>query len=294
MVSLSLSDAQLTGLRNTPLVARLGPQVPVATTEASNGRYVRADSLVRRLDPVNDPADKVELPAFASEFGRPLARASIRAVNDPSALQMPPPGSTLPAGQFSGQLPRTDATGRTVLTVTAHARQPARGDRRAALRAPAAVRRRPQQVADLSDLISLLVSDAYDPDPPITWHDHIRPILTQYANLYPVMDVFLDLADYDAVCAHRELLAYAFGLDVSDPNSMPVTRDLSSGKRAAILRWLNEPGPDGKPLLGTPPVEPETVPETAEPEQPSALDSKGEAAARRLGYPEDGSDEVPP
>ena len=244
---------------------------------------------------MNDPADKVELPAFASEFGRPLARASIRAVNDPSALQMPPPGSTLPAGQFSGQLPRTDATGRTVLTVAARAP----GNPRGAIDGQLFGLRLqfgdgPQQVADLSDLISLLVSDAYDPDPPITWHDHIRPILTQYANLYPVMDVFLDLADYDAVCAHRELLAYAFGLDVSDPNSMPVTRDLSSGKRAAILRWLNEPGPDGKPLLGTPPVEPEIVPETAEPEQPSALDSKGEAAARRLGYPEDGSDGVLP
>ena len=69
------------------------------------------------------------------------------------------------------------------------------------------------------------------------------------------MDDFLDLADYEAVCANRELLAYAFDLDVTDPNSMPVTRDLSSGKRAAILRWLNEPGPDGKPLLGTPPVD---------------------------------------
>ena len=148
----------------------------------------------------------------------------------------------------------------------------------------------PQPLADLSDLISLLISDAYDPDPPITWHAHIRPIFTQYAHLYPVMDDFLDLADYDAVCAHRELLAYAFDLDVSDPNSMPVTRDLSAGKRAAILRWLSELGPDGKPLLGTPPPEPEAAPEateaTPEPESGSGLDSKAEAAARRLGYPE--------
>ena len=236
-----------------------------------------------------------ELPVFASEFGRPLSGVSIRAVNDPAALSLPPPGSTLPAGQFSAQLPPTDATGRTVLTVTAH--DP--GNPRGAVDGQLFGLRlqfgdSPQQAPDLCDLISLLISDAYDPDPPITWHAHIRPIFTQYAHLYPVMDNFLDLTDYDAVCANRELLAYAFDLDVSDPNSMPVTRDLSSGKRAAILRWLNELGPDGKPLLGTPPVEPEIVPETAEPEQPSALDSKGEAAARRLGYPEDGSDEVLP
>ena len=70
--------------------------------------------------PGRDPAVPAELPVFASEFGRPLSGVSIRAVNDPAALSLPPPGSTLPAGQFSAQLPPTDATGRTVLTVTAH------------------------------------------------------------------------------------------------------------------------------------------------------------------------------
>jgi len=33
---------------------------------------------------------------------------------------------------------------------------------------------------------------------------------------------------------------------------MPVTRDLSDAKRKTILRWLAEPGPDGKPRKGTP------------------------------------------
>ena len=35
---------------------------------------------------------------------------------------------------------------------------------------------------------------------------------------------------------------------------MPVTRDLSAAKRAAILSWLSSPGPDGKPLLGEEPA----------------------------------------
>jgi hypothetical protein len=34
---------------------------------------------------------------------------------------------------------------------------------------------------------------------------------------------------------------------------MPVSRDLSAAKRAAILRWLTKPGDDGKPVLGDPP-----------------------------------------
>ncbi len=37
---------------------------------------------------------------------------------------------------------------------------------------------------------------------------------------------------------------------------MPVTRDLSAGDRDTILKWLSSSGPDGKPLLGSPPVQP--------------------------------------
>jgi hypothetical protein len=33
---------------------------------------------------------------------------------------------------------------------------------------------------------------------------------------------------------------------------MPVVRDLSAAKRAAIVRWLSEVGEDGKPLEGEP------------------------------------------
>jgi hypothetical protein len=60
------------------------------------------------------------------------------------------------------------------------------------------------------------------------------------------------MASYDAVCANAKLLMLAFSLDRADPNSMPVTRDLSEAKRKAILSWLLNVGEDGKPLLGAP------------------------------------------
>ena len=63
----------------------------------------------------------------------------------------------------------------------------------------------------------------------------------------------VDLGSYDSVCANVRTLELAFGLPIDDPNSMPVTRDLSPTRRKAILRWLREPGPDGKPRKGTPP-----------------------------------------
>jgi hypothetical protein len=96
----------------------------------------------------------------------------------------------------------------------------------------------------------------------------------------------LDMADYDSVCAHRDLLLLAFGLDPADSNSMPVTRDLSGARRAAILRWLQSPGPDGKPLRGepapAPAARPEAWPLAVHAEGTELQGGKAAAASRRL------------
>jgi len=136
------------------------------------------------------------------------------------------------------------------------------------------------------------VWSGFTPDEPPTWFGAIQPILQQYANLYPVMDDFLDLGDYDSVSANARLLGLAFGLDVHDPNSMPVTRDLSPAKRAAIVRWLSEPGADGKPRKGTPapPAQPAAArfaapapaATPAPPQAPPRQGGKASAASRRL------------
>ena len=83
--------------------------------------------------------------------------------------------------------------------------------------------------------VSLLVWNAFTPDSPITWHGSMQPIFQLYRNLYPAMDRFLDLSRYEDICAYREMLVLAFSLDVANPNSMPVTRELSNAKRRAIL-----------------------------------------------------------
>jgi hypothetical protein len=92
------------------------------------------------------------------------------------------------------------------------------------------------------NFISILLWSGFTPANPVTWTD-IQPIFQQYANLYPVMNRFLDLGNYDAVVKNTRLLLLAFGLNPSDPNSMPVTRDLSPAKRNAILAWLKNPLP---------------------------------------------------
>ena len=90
------------------------------------------------------------------------------------------------------------------------------------------------------DFVSVLLWSGFSASDPVTWTD-VQPIFQQYANLYPVMLRFLNLADPAALEANLPLLKLAFGLPITDPNTMPVTRDLSPAKRAAVLAWLDNP-----------------------------------------------------
>ena len=105
--------------------------------------------------------------------------------------------------------------------------------------------------------ISVLMFDKkVVPDKP-TWYQNIQPLFTQYGNLYPIMSQYVvDLNNYESVVQRTQILHFAFSLAIRDPNHMPVTRDLGADDRDTILRWLSSPGPDGRPLLGTPPIEP--------------------------------------
>jgi hypothetical protein len=90
------------------------------------------------------------------------------------------------------------------------------------------------------NFISVLLWSGFTASNPVTWTD-VEPIFVQYANLYPVMNRFLDLSNYDSVVANAGLLTLAFGLDPTNANAMPVTRDLSPAKRQAILSFLANP-----------------------------------------------------
>lgn len=100
-----------------------------------------------------------------------------------------------------------------------------------------------------ANFVSILVFDSFTPDNPITWQGCLQPIFQQYSNLYPVMSRFIDLGQYDQVLGYTLMLQRAFGLPEDDPNAMPVTRDLSKAKRAAILQWLQDPQ-KGAPSVG--------------------------------------------
>ena len=120
------------------------------------------------------------------------------------------------------------------------------------------------------------------PDKP-TWYQDIQPLFTQYGNLYPIMSQYVvDLNNYESVVERISILQLAFSLPIEDANHMPVTRDLSAGDRDTILKWLSSPGPDGRPLLGKPPV-------AAPPSVPMAQLTPAEASAEVEAEPLQGA-----
>jgi hypothetical protein len=276
------------------------PGGPVLISEPGNGLYVRADQFVFRLD----AGDAATAALHATRFGRPHAGAAVLTVPVPEQLQ---PASPL------GEAPPV-AVPEDAVSYQVRVRTDERGVARLRLRARDPGRPRGYidgQVYALCPVleetlitpgdpypfnqwnyVSLLVWGGFDPGARPAWHgdgrrDGIEPVLRQYANLYPVMRDFLDLGDYESVSAHAKLLSLVFGLDITDPNAMPVTRDLSAARRTAILRWLTEPGPDGKPLRGAvPATQPATQPAArhhSSPQAPAPTPGNGQAPPQHGG-----------
>lgn len=288
-----LTDEEFTFLDTKPLgITGPGPrnQEPTAIREPTDGLFVRADECVFRLS----PGDKQDIQLHATRFGHPYPNARVRINPTPWYLQPDDVDPNLAVGVPEDAIRYdeaviTDDDGAATLRVEA-------GD-------PGTPRRyidgqvyalypfleattRQQSAAsypyDPANFISLLVFSGFRPDEPPTWSGSIQQILQQYANLYPIMADFLDLGDYDSVCKHAKTLAYAFGLDITNPNAMPVTRDLSPAKRAAIIRWLTTPGEDNLPLLGTAPAP--RAAQTSPPEgEAQASPSGGDVAQRASG-----------
>jgi hypothetical protein len=253
-----LTDGEFARLDGGQL-ALTGPQAGgtqvTGIAESPGGVFVRADQFVFRLS----PGEEQEVRIHATRFGHPYAGAGVITVPAPEYLQ---PDPSLPVAVPADAVrydTRITTDDRGVATLRIEASDPGTprdyidGQLYALypLLEETIVSPEEPYPFDPANFISLLVWSEFRPDEPPTWHGSIQPILRQYANLYPIMGDFLDLGDYASVCKHVLPLAHAFGLDVADPNSMPVTRDLSAAKRAAILRWLSEPGDDGLPRLGT-------------------------------------------
>jgi len=293
---------------SAPLVIT-GASQGAIISEWNSGSFLRADRFVYRLSPGEE---NVQIPVYASQFGRPLQGAEVNFPTDISQLQPsivePNPNQSFFAGDGPpvGTWPSeslgfnplatatTDENGRAVLTL-----KPTDPG------TPRYLRNDPNHGIDgqiygirpgfvdakfnggyvnPANFISILLWSGFKPSDPVTWAD-LQPIFQQYANLYPVMKRFLDLSSYDDVVANADLLQLAFGLDEGNPNLMPVTRDLSPAKRDAIMAWLKNPlpAPEGRqPSAAAPESAAAVAPRVGVPGHLAAKGGKTAALARRL------------
>lgn len=271
-----------------------GEPMPVlsntGTTIAPGGLYVRADLFVFRLS----PGQKQDVTFYATQYGQPYGTQAIQIKRSNRGLQRSPGQpkvGTPDTGLIAADTITTNPQGVATLTLTGGDPQNARGYIDGQLYAlhyslASQATGDPQNPypADSNNFVSILVFDKFTPDNPVTWYGCLQPIFQQYANLYPVMARFVDLGNYDQVKSYARMLYLAFSLPDDDANAMPVTRDLSPAKRAAILTWLKNP------LEGNAPPPPPLTFASAgelEPQDPvaAATASKGgktAAMARRL------------
>jgi hypothetical protein len=223
----------------------------IAIRENNNGLFCCADDFVQRID----APGKSTAVIHTAQYGRPLPGAKItlrlqppqsgvgggdaKAPNQPQAvipdIGTPPDGLSFPATLI------TDADGRAGVEIAAKAlEKPPRGyiDGQIYL-ISYGIDGEPTNAHPQYDFIVVHARDTFDAPAKPTWISDIAPILTQYGNLYPIMSQRLvDLSDPDSIRRNLKILQLAFSLDIEDPNYMPVTRDLSAGKRLAIQRWL--------------------------------------------------------
>ena len=271
IVAIPVSANLLPWVRQSVLL--LTGSTGILITEPPSGEFVRADQIVYRMS----PGDSVNIPFYAMQYGEPLRQVGISFVQDASGLQSQvgsgppfvmdsPPVSTPPNAIAFAGTGTTDSNGVLNLTVTASDPGTPRNfgispsnptgnygidgqvyGIRASFSDTAQYGNNPVNPWNFASFLVWSSFTSKVPNEP-TWYDDVQPMFQQYANLYPVMNRFLNLGDYNDVLANVRLLQLAFGLDPSNPNSMPVTRDLSPAKRRTILAWL------ANPIAGTPPA----------------------------------------
>jgi hypothetical protein len=308
----SLTSAQSQAQQTLPLAAVQSDGAGgwnVWAAEAPDGIFARADMFVCRIN----PGEKGQvIPIKVTQFGGPLAGqtvvATISSAHIGGNLPVSIPATALNLA-FSGP---TGVDGWTNLTITGtdpgRPRQYLDGQ---VYEIDLAVAGAPKAGTAFNPWLFisvLLFSETAVPDT-VTWNGDVLPILQQYANLYPrphgpvnydakypsepnpmpLLHPVVSLTDKDWVGSFAPRILTALDLPIEHPNHMPVTRDLSAGRRGILKKWMQqvivgsiplEPGPvipPGAALEAT-----RAAPRAAAPRgQPEMPDSKT-AAMRRI------------
>lgn len=305
----NFTTAQAQALLTQPLAIATfasGRWTPLAI-EAPDGIFARADMFVARMN----PGDTQKLPIMVTQFGLPSPYRTVTPtissnsigtgvfpVSTPtSALQMTMSGVTGDDGWTTLTLTASDpGTPRQYLDGQVYE-----------IDLSVTGAENAGTAFDSNLFISVLLFSQTNVPAQVTWTDDVLPILQQYANLYPrphgpvanydpdypnepnpnpPLHPVVSLTDQAWVASYAPRILAALSLPIEHPNHMPVTRDLSNGRRTILETWMQgviagsiplEPGPVIPPSTATKAAAAVAAEERAEPVMPS---SKSAALAR--------------
>jgi hypothetical protein len=255
IVSLSLSEDQARAVANSR-VAIASAELGVFLAENVDGLWVQADRSVFRIypgGPSATPTGTVETTFYATRFGELATGVDISSWyfekappvsgtgEAPAARLTTATPTAEPVLSFDSQV-QTDSSGQATLRLTA--RDPGSPRLHIDGQVYTVFYGLGQNGTREEGQISVRVWSHYPILERLAWITDIQPIFQQYANLYPVMNDILDLSNYHHVIRYRDRIRKTLNLPMESPSHMPVTRDLSPGKRDAIVKWLSiEPVP---------------------------------------------------
>ncbi|HEX9731425.1 MAG TPA: hypothetical protein VGG06_05495 [Thermoanaerobaculia bacterium] len=237
-----ISEEDYQSLLNTPITVGQGPQAATFQEDPS-GLYVDATPYVFRLE-----ANAQAMVRFwAGRFGHAQGGVEIAIEDATSRLPAnpPPPMGTAGAGgtplSFTPASATTDASGYATVTIDGGNPANARGYIDGQVYALSFHPKPATLHPDPETFLSILVHDEFNAA--ATW-EYLQPIMEQYARLYPFMS-FVPLTDPEAIRDGGWIptLLQVFSFPIEDPRYMPVVRDLSAAKQAAIVTWLNDGAP---------------------------------------------------
>lgn len=250
--SFPLSDEQIAAAKKSPLIVRQYSEQSAlwsqTLSENSSGAYLRADQFVFRLD----AGEKATSTLYANQWGKPAENVTVElSYNDSllisqvkqGAIAGPPVAEPKSALTFPASVTTNDQGIAEVTFDTNNPNNP-RGYIDGQVYGVAYTWKGIKDYnPNPTNLFSFLVFDTYTYPSTPNWLVNVRPIMQQYADLYPVMRDILDLSSYHSLVQYKAALQLVFSKDVKDPNYMPVTRDLSTPKKNMLLDWLKQEDP---------------------------------------------------
>jgi hypothetical protein len=246
---ISLTRKQMSLLKSNPITLFMcegeRARFPIVWEDPA-GYYVNIEPNFLRLN----PGDTATCRLRATRYGQPVKDylPDLCLVKLPSALRNNIPESALRIEVMG----KTDAAGWTSTTLTATAPSGKPDSRRHIDGQVYFVGGSWQAVGQVGQVIgngalSVLIFDEYKVKTEPDWERDILPIMARYRRLFPVMKdrVKLDLTNLTLVKENVERMINVL-LPISDHEEdpekqsayMPVSRDLSAGKRATLINWL--------------------------------------------------------